>query len=268
MRAVCMSILFAVAVFFSSACAEEIKTMSLYLDQNGSFVWLDGDTSRINMLVEAFKVKGFEKIEGQIQETSCIVDTFAVLAVGEERGTMVTCGRNSNLDLRNNDPQYLEKIVEHVDLFIQYIRSPFTGEVEKNEILLRNDQERSCVFLESTEFKKDKKGSELYESQSRVRLVFLQEALEKRGYVEKQANWTLCNAVFAKRRCVIEMDHMEGKQLMPLETVISCYDINRTRIMKSSVRNSLLAEEYVNSILHTVQEGMRELLNTIQIKEE
>lgn len=261
MSAVVAGILFAVAVFFSSAFAEEMKTMSLYLEQDERFVWLDGDTSRISTLAEVLVAKNFvAKPEGP-KKVLCIVDTFAILRVGEERGTVVTCGESSNLDVLNNDPQYIEKVVEYIDWFFQYVRSPFTGEAEKNEVSLRSDQERSCVFLETKEFKKDKEGSRLYESQSHARLVLLQQSFEKRGYVEKQANWTLCNAVFAKRRCVITMDHIEGRQLMPLETIINCYTADRTKVLDGSVKNNLPIEEYVGAVLNMIQEEMDALLD-------
>lgn len=264
MSAVIATILIAVAVFFSSVSAEETNITSLYLEQNGSFVWLNGDASRVNILVEAFAAKGFvSKIEGP-KRVACIVDIFAVLVVGEERGTAITCGVNSNLELKNNDLQYVEKVVEHVDWFVQYVQSPFTGEAEKNETSLRNDEERSCVFLEIKEFKKNKEGSRLYELQSRDRLILLQQALEKGGYVEKRANWTLCNAAFAKRRCVVEMDHIEGRQLMPMETVISCFTVDRTKVLENIVKNDIPVKEYVDTVINAVEKWMRALLDVTQ----
>lgn len=190
-----------------------------------------------------------------------------MLAVGEDRGTAITCASNSHLELWNNDAQYVEKVVEYVDWFVQYVHSPFTGKSEKNKTSLRNDDEKSCIFLENTEFKKDKDGSRLYESQSNARLVLLQQALKERGYVEKQANWTLCNAAFTKQRCIIEMDHMEGRQLMPLETAISCFTVDRMKVLDGSVKNDLPVEEYVATVINTVQEKMHALLNITQQEE-
>ena len=265
MVAVIGSILFAVLVFLSSASAEEVNITSLYLEQNGSFIWLNGDVLRVNKLVENFTAKGFvEKGEGR-REVVCIIDTFGVLAVGEERGTAVTCGKNANFfDVRNNDPQYMEKVVEHVHWFVQYVRSPFTGEAEKNLTSFRNDKEKSCIFVEMQEFKKDKEGAKLYESQSRDRFILLQQTLEEIGYVEKQANWTLCNAKFVKWRCVLAMDHIEGRQLMPVKTVISCFDMERTRVLEDSVKNDLPVEEYVKTVLNTVQEHIHALSEILQ----
>ncbi|MEK7074548.1 MAG: hypothetical protein AAB968_02175, partial [Patescibacteria group bacterium] len=126
---------------------------------------------------------------------------------------------------------------------------------------------RSCIFLETRKFKKNKEGARLYESQSRDRFILLQQALEERGYVEKQANWTLCNAAFVNRRCIVEMDHIEGTQLMPVETAIECFNTDRTKILEGSVKNHLPVEEYVETVIKTVQEKMQTLLGVIQTEE-
>jgi len=257
-----VNIFLAVVVFlFSFASvspAEGPRTKSMYLERAASFIWINGEPERVDALAVVFAEKGFSPRNEGPKEVSCIVDTFAVLAVGEERGTAITCGERAYSQLSNNEGEYAPRVAEYVAAFIDYKTSPFRREdVAQDELALRNDEEKSCVFLQTKDF--TAAGTEAYMSESHARRVALADALREEGYREKKNAWTLCNSVFAKRRCMVAMDHVEGWEVMPSSTIVACRNSNSEQpgdTPRKSVSNELGLEKYVEGVLETIHAGM------------